>query len=307
LDKVLPTGYGVKQHPFFFLMPSYWTGVRVTPIELKSVVPGEPEDVAEMRRALVENKHEYLLRIEDLHKVHKGSNGVPDKVAVQSLALGVNYGECFGFLGPNGAGKSTSISIISGLYPPTSGTARINGLNIRTDIDKVHMITGVCPQDNVLWEDLTAPEHLYFFGRIKNMNGEALKNAVQANLKAVNLHNEDKKTSGQFSGGMKRRLAVACAFMGNPKVVLLDEPSTGLDPASRRQLWDLINERKKHCALLLTTHGMEEADALSDRIAIFVDGSLKCIGSSSELKRRYGKGYKVTLTSDPSRVEDAQK
>jgi ABC-type multidrug transport system ATPase subunit len=306
LEAVLPTGYGVKKHPLFFFQKSFWCGSKQNfKTSVQSEVAGEPEDVARARKRLAEHSNEYLLRIEDLHKVHPGSNGVPDKVAVKSLALGVHYGECFGFLGPNGAGKSTTISILSGLYPATGGTAVVNGYDLRTDIEQIHQMMGVCPQDNVLWEDLTAEEHLLFFGRIKNMRGKELDNAVQANLEAVNLWGESKR-AGQFSGGMKRRLAVACAFMGNPKLVLLDEPSTGLDPASRRQLWDLIVAKKKECAMLLTTHHMEEADALSDRIAIFVSGQLKCLGSSAELKSRYGKGFKVNMSFNPNRKEEAE-
>ena len=113
-----------------------------------------------------------------------------------------------------------------------------------------------------MWETLTGSEHLFFYGRLKNLSGKKLSEAVFESLKSVNLHEETKKLVSQYSGGMKRRLSVACSLIGDPKLVLLDEPSTGLDPASRRQLWNVINSQKKKCALLLTTHAMEEADAL---------------------------------------------
>jgi ABC-type multidrug transport system ATPase subunit len=142
---------------------------------------------------------------------------------------------------------------------------------------------GVCPQDNVLWDDLTGPEHLRFYGRLKNVSGPQLEEEIDELLKAVNLHEDKSKKARQYSGGMKRRLSVACSLIGHPRIVLLDEPSTGLDPASRRQLWALINQRKKTCAMLLTTHAMEEADVLCDKIGIFSAGELKCIGTSSEV------------------------
>ncbi|GAM24437.1 hypothetical protein SAMD00019534_076120 [Acytostelium subglobosum LB1] len=309
LEEVLPSDYGVKRHPLFFLKRSYWSGRKTEqePVEMLSVREGEPHDVAEERKRVLESKELLALEVLDLNKVYPARDGAKKKVAVKSLALGVDQGICFGFLGPNGAGKSTTISCVSGLFPPTSGTAKVFGMDIRNEIDNVHMIMGVCPQDNVLWDDLTGEEHLLFYGRIKNMKGKQLSNAVYEGLKQVNLHEETSKKSGEYSGGMRRRLSVACSLMGNPKIVLLDEPSTGLDPASRKQLWDIINNYKRKCAMLLTTHAMEEADALCDRLGLFVGGELKCIGSSSELKSRFGKGYKVMMTVELGHETEAQK
>ncbi|EFA86292.1 hypothetical protein PPL_00079 [Heterostelium album PN500] len=309
LEEVLPSDYGVKRHPLFFLKPSYWRGdkVVVAPIDLNPTMEGEPADVAEERRRVMETKELLALEVLDLNKVYPAQGGAKRKVAVKALALGVDQGICFGFLGPNGAGKSTTISCVSGLFPPTNGTAKVFGMDIRNDIDRIHMVMGVCPQDNVLWDDLTGEEHLLFYGRIKNMKGKQLSNAVYEGLKQVNLHEETGKRSVAYSGGMRRRLSVACSLMGNPKIVLLDEPSTGLDPASRKQLWDIINAYKRKCAMLLTTHAMEEADALCDRLGLFVGGQLKCIGSSSELKSRFGKGYKVMMTVEHGYETEAQK
>jgi ABC-type multidrug transport system ATPase subunit len=218
--------------------------------------------------------------------------------------MGIHPMECMGFLGPNGAGKSTTISIISGLYEPTSGTALVNGLDIRTDISKIHTDLGVCPQENILWDDMTGAEHLAFYGRLKYLEGAELWQAVQAGLTAVALEREVTKLSKEYSGGMKRRLSVAMSMIGNPSLILLDEPSTGLDPASRIQLWDVIREQKKRSSILLTTHAMEEADALCDRVGIFVAGELRTLGTAAELKSRFGKGIKVTVTSHPSTVAE---
>ncbi|KYR02910.1 ABC transporter A family protein [Tieghemostelium lacteum] len=311
LEEVLPSDYGVKRHPLFFLKKSFWTGERdesmTNEVQLKENVQGEPRDVRDERRRIKEVDQLLALEILDLNKVYPAHGGAKEKLAVKSLALGVDQGICFGFLGTNGSGKSTTVSCISGLFPPTSGTARIFGLDIRTEIDKIHMIMGITPQDNVLWDDLTGEEHLLFFGRIKNLKGQELTDAVNRGLKEVNLHEENSKRSGQYSGGMKRRLSVACGLIGDPKIVLLDEPSTGLDPFSRACLWDVINSYKRKCAILLVSHAMEEVEALCQRVGIFINGELKCIGGCSELVSRFSKGYKIMINAEQGYEQEAQK
>ena len=167
--------------------------------------------------------------------------------------------------------------MLVGFLAPTEGTAIVEGLDIRSDMDEIYQIMGVCPQNNLLWETLTAREHLLFYGRLKNLNGVALTSAVDALLRKVNLFHGGvgDKRCGEYSGGMKRRLSVAISFIGNPLVVYLDEPSTGLDPASRRNLWQVVKDAKKDRAIILTTHSMEEAEVLCDRISIFVDGATR--------------------------------
>jgi len=299
-EQVVPDGFGIKKHPLFFLQPSYWKGKANRHHHhherRKSVVVGEPEDVA-AERARVNETTALAVRAVDLQKIYPPRGGAPAKVAVYSLSLGVGFGECFGFLGPNGAGKTSTINMLCGFFMPSSGTATIFENDIHEDIDEIHMLLGVCPQHDLLWDDLTGREHLMFYGRLKNVNGSLLKDMVTYRLAQVNLLEASNKKSREYSGGMKRRLSVAIALMGNPKVVLLDEPSTGLDPASRRALWDVINDYKQHCAMLLTTHSMEEADALCDRLGIFAGGKLRCIGNSADLKRRFGSGFKLTITS----------
>jgi ABC-type multidrug transport system ATPase subunit len=218
----------------------------------------------------------------------------------------INNGECFGFLGPNGAGKSTTINMLSGYLRPSSGTAYINGLDIKEDIDTIRLQLGVCPQENILWDDLTGPEHLYFFGRLKNLRGKKLDKAVDYWMEQVNLTSAKNKFSRQYSGGMKRRLCVAIAFIGNPSVVLLDEPTTGLDPASKQDLWEVVNGYKRKCAMMLTTHSMEEAEALCDRLGIFVGGRLATLGTAQDLKSRYGSGYRLVITTSQKYEESAR-
>jgi ABC-type multidrug transport system ATPase subunit len=217
------------------------------------------------------------------------------QLAVKTLNLGIERGECFGLLGPNGAGKSTSINMMVGLIEPSEGTAVIGGHDITKDMDAIYTLMGVCPQHDLLWDTLTGREHLQFYGRLKGLQGEALQSAVEEALRGVNLWNGKlaDKQSKQYSGGMKRRLSVAISFMGSPLVVYLDEPSTGLDPASRRNLWDVVKSNKRDRAIVLTTHSMEEAEQLCDRLGIFVDGQLVCIGNPKEITSRYG-GYLVS-------------
>lgn len=270
----------------------------------------EPEDVAEERQrvaALLEEQPSAAssnisastaILVENLRKVFPGR---VKKVAVRDLTLAVSRGEVFGLLGPNGAGKSTTLNILTGFLTPSSGTAVIEGRDIRSDMEDIYGIMGVCPQDNLLWARLTACEHLHFYGRLKNLTGPELAAAVEAGLRAVNLWNggvADKEVR-TFSGGMKRRLSVAISLIGNPKVVYMDEPSTGLDPSSRQNLWSVVKAAKAGRGIILTTHSMEEAAALCDRLGIFVDGQLVCIGAPKELTLRYG-GYLVfSVTTQP--------
>merc|ERR1711871_1673250 len=173
------------------------------------------------------------------------------------------------------------------------------GYNIQNNMENIYSEMGICPQHNIIWGELTAESHQYFFGRLKGQKGAALKNEVKRNLEAVNLAMPNLKNCGAagFSGGMQRRLSVANSIVGNPSVVYMDEPSTGLDPASRRQLWDVISRAKRDKSVVLTTHSMEEADVLCDRLGIMSGGRLLCLGPAYDLKRRFGKGNTCVLTT----------
>ncbi|PWA55731.1 ABC transporter A family member 7 [Artemisia annua] len=187
-------------------------------------------------------------------KVYPGRDGNPEKFAVRGLSLALSKGECFGMLGPNGAGKSSFIHMMIGLIKPSSGTAYVRGLDIRDDMDEIYANMGVCPQHDLLWETLTGREHLLFYGRLKNLRGFALIQAVEESLRSVNLLNGGvgDKQVGKYSGGMKRRLSVAISLIGDPTVVYMDEPSTGLDPTSRNNLWNVIKQAKENRAIFLT-------------------------------------------------------
>jgi len=210
---------------------------------------------------------------------------------------------------PRPAGKSTAINLLIGFLQPTRGSGYIHGHSLSDELDAIYAQLGVCPQHDLLWEQLTAREHLRFYGRLKNLVGAQLEEACTAALRGVNLFNGGvgDRPCGTYSGGMKRRLSVAISLMGDPPVVFLDEPSTGLDPASRATLWDVIKLAKRQRAIVLTTHAMEEAEELCDRLGIFVDGSLRCVGNPKELTARYGGFLILTLTvASPLRCGEAE-
>ena len=168
-------------------------------------------------------------------------------------------------------------------------------LCIDSDLGKIYEMMGVCPQHDILWPNLTAREHLLFFARLKGFSRSTMKKLVDDALCSVQLENAQNRYAGGFSGGMKRRLSMANALVGRPQIIFMDEPSTGLDPASKHKLWDVITAAKGSKSMILTTHSMEEADVLCDRIGIMAAGELQCIGRSHKLKQRFGKGYTLLL------------
>ncbi|UPR04645.1 ABC transporter A [Chloropicon primus] len=268
---------------------------KISPLEIETEV--QEEDVAEERRkvrALEGSENKGPILASNLRKVYKV--GASEKVACNGVDLGVEEGECIGLLGPNGAGKTTLINMLVGYVEPTEGEAYVSNLNIRHDKSKIFESLGVCPQFDVLWPELTANQHLLFYGRIKGLQGQELERAVDEALKSVNLLDVKHKNAGSYSGGMKRRLSVAISLIGKPKVVFLDEPTTGLDPASRRELWATINKARDYASVVLTTHSMEEAQALCDRVGIFINGRLRCIGTPTNLTNRFGE-YILLTTS----------
>ncbi|KAF9429270.1 hypothetical protein BGZ76_001576 [Entomortierella beljakovae] len=231
----------------------------------------------------------------------------PGKVepALHGMTFGVENNTVLGLLGPNGAGKSTMIHLLTGLYRPSSGTAYVAGANIRTDMGIVHSKIGVCPQHDILWGDLTIADHLLFYSRLRGIPPHLEQQAITYAIASVSLTKfRDRQVKG-LSGGEKRRVSIAIALLGDSSVIFLDEPSTGLDPAVRRVIWDVINRVKVNRTIVLTTHSMEEADILSDRIAIMTMGRLRCIGSSLHLKELYGSGFRLNVSSKPGRLQEA--
>ncbi len=223
--------------------------------------------------------------------------------ALKELSLTMRSNEIFCLLGHNGAGKTTAINCLTGLHNLTYGEAFVFGHSIRNEINKVQKLMGVCPQHDVLFSELTATEHLRFWARFKGVARNDLNEHVKETLETISLQGKGNNLASTFSGGMKRRLSVGISAMGNPKVIFLDEPTTGLDPLSRRRVWAMIERLKEGRVIVLTTHSMEEADALSDEIGILSSGRLRALGSSFFLKNKFGGGYTITLTCDEADTE----
>ena len=310
LELVWPSDTEAKLPFYFMFLPSFW--MRVFGYKSQEVHDEmaeneeEPWDVA-AERERVYNDAEIPVRILNLRK--EFYSGLPGrrktKVAVHNLSMGIDDKTCIGMLGPNGAGKTTTMNILSGFFPPTKGEATIRALDVRRHMDAIHTIMGLCPQHDILWDDQTGEEHLQFYARIRNLTAGEVKDAVEQALKQVNLWSARKKLTKQYSGGMKRRLSVAISLIGNPPVIFMDEPTTGLDPFSRRQVWDVILAAKRKRCIFLTTHSMEEADVLCDRLAIFAGGRLHCLGTSAELKSRFGAGFRLSVQTAPDNEEGA--
>lgn len=209
-----------------------------------------------------------------------------DRVAVDDLTLAAREGETLALLGVNGAGKTTAIRVLSGLIPPTRGTATILGHPAGSP--EARSCLGLSPQETAVAENLTARENLELMGRIHGLSAAEARRAAGEQIAALSLHEIENRRAGKLSGGWQRRLSIAMALVHGPRVLILDEPTLGLDVLARRELWALIRKLHGKTTLLLTTHYLEEAEALSDRIAILANGHLKAVGTADELKSRTG-------------------
>ncbi|XP_023932994.1 uncharacterized protein LOC106170532 [Lingula anatina] len=227
------------------------------------------------------------------------------KVAVDDLTLDFYRGQITAFLGHNGAGKTTTINMLTGIVAPSQGTIVVDGKDISKEFSKLRGHVGYCPQEDVLFSYLNVQEHLMFFGRLSEKYSKSeLKNKVEEMLKDIKMEHVRKEVASNLSGGMRRRLSVAAAFIGGAETIVLDEPTAGVDPAARRAIWELILKYKEGRTILLCTHHLDEADVLSDRTAIIHKGKLLCVGSPLFLKRHFGTGHKLTISKKPGAVGD---
>jgi ABC-2 type transport system ATP-binding protein len=213
-----------------------------------------------------------------------------DIVAVQDLALSVRRGEVFGFLGPNGAGKTTTVNMVCGLVRPDAGKIAIDGHSLNTEYRACTRLIGLCPQDLVIWEGLTCLEQLQFVAHLYDLSRREAKAKALELLAAVGLADRQNSLAKTLSGGMKRRLNVALALVHGPKLVILDEPQAGLDPQSRILVREYVRSVAGDVTVIVTTHDMDEADRMADRIAIIDHGRLLVLDTPEELKRQVGAG-----------------
>ncbi|NWW42764.1 ABCA1 protein, partial [Pedionomus torquatus] len=288
IESVFPGEYGIPRPWYFPFTKSYWFGEE--PQDRQHPHPDQkgPSEVCKEE----EPTHMSLgVSIQNLVKVYRDGK----KVAVDGLTLNFYEGQITSFLGHNGAGKTTTMSILTGLFPPTSGTAFILGKDIRSELSTIRQNLGVCPQHNVLFDLLTVEEHIWFYARLKGLPEKKVKEEMEQMAVDVGLPHKLKARTSKLSGGMQRKLSVALAFVGGSKVVILDEPTAGVDPYSRRGIWELLLKYRQGRTIILSTHHMDEADILGDRIAIISHGKLCCVGSSLFLKNQLGTGYYLTL------------
>jgi ABC-2 type transport system ATP-binding protein len=232
-----------------------------------------------------------FLIAKDLHKSFK------DLKAVNGVSFSIEKGEIFGLLGPNGAGKTTTIRILSTIIPSDSGDVTIGGYSLKTQADKVRGLIGICPQELALYADMTAFDNLVFFGRMAGLSSPEAREQAMANLELMGLADRAKKGRvDKFSGGMKRRVNLAISLMGHPQLLFLDEPTVGIDPQSRNNIFETIDGlRQKGMTILYTTHYMEEADRLCKRIAIMDGGKIIAMDTPRALKSQLGDPEHVTL------------
>lgn len=300
IEAVFPGQYGIPKPFYFPFTMSYWcsnsSGAAGDDFSPAMELKGQDSDCME-----AEPKGKRVgVAIRNLRKKYASSN----KPAVDGLSLNFYKDQITSFLGHNGAGKTTTMSILTGLFPPTEGTAFVDGKDIRTEMDNIRHNLGMCPQHNVLFDWLTVEEHLWFYARLKGAPSKVVKVELEQMIKDVGLPHKRQELSSNLSGGMKRKLSVAIAFVGNSKTVILDEPTAGVDPYARRAIWQLLLKLKPGRTIILSTHHMDEADVLGDRIAIISQGKLCCIGSSLFLKNRYGNGYYLTLVRSDKDIDE---
>jgi ABC-type multidrug transport system ATPase subunit len=306
LDNVWPSKYGQTKHPLFIFSQRFWfgstgavggnlsTGLDSMNADTFKGVDGDDSRARSAEKSvepITKNRREHAgIHIQNLCKTF--SNGVR---AVDDLNATFMRGEISTLLGHNGAGKTTAFSCMTGTLEPTRGDTLMNGLSVTTNLQKIREDMGVCPQFDTLWPMLTVQEHLRLYATFAGVPAHQVESEAARVATRVNLAGKMYDQAGNLSGGQRRKLSLGIAFIGSPSVVLLDEMSSGMDPSARRFAWDIIRSEKSETTILMTTHSLDEADALSDRIAIMSSGKIAACGSSHFLKSRFGSGYQLTV------------
>ncbi|XP_074207442.1 phospholipid-transporting ATPase ABCA7 isoform X3 [Camelus bactrianus] len=312
LEAVCPGQYGIPEPWNFPFQRSYWIRPQTPKGPAPPPAPQDPQ-------VLVEEAPHGLVPGVSIRGLEKCFPGNPQP-ALRGLSLDFYQGHITTFLGHNGAGKTTTLSILSGLFPPTAGSACVLGHDVRSSMAAIRPHLGVCPQYNVLFDMLTVDEHVWFYGRLKGLSAAAVGPEQDRLLQDVGLvpkrHTQTRHLSGEPSlvgslwvcgGGTQRKLSVAIAFVGGSQVVILDEPTAGVDPASRRSIWELLLKYREGRTLILSTHHLDEAELLGDRVAIVAAGRLCCCGSPLFLRRHLGSGYYLTLVKGPPPLAASKK
>ncbi|XP_029967304.1 ATP-binding cassette sub-family A member 12 isoform X4 [Salarias fasciatus] len=323
---VFPGKYGIPAPWYFPFQRSFWAdlcccfqsqsnkskGLFFSNI-IQSNQPVFSDDKGKSRSALTSEAAEDFSDLPVGVALHGLTKLYGNQAAIENLNVSFYEGHVTSLLGHNGAGKTTTMSLLTGLFAPSSGTIEVYGRDMQANIDKIRKELGVCMQYDVLFDHMTTKEHLLLYGQIKapHWSPRELREQVRTILEETGMYAHRHKRVGTLSGGMKRKLSISIAFIGGSRLVVLDEPTTGVDPCSRRSIWDIVIQHKKHRTIIMSTHHLDEAEVLSDRIAFLERGGLKCCGSPFDLKDKLGQGYKLTLTkkmekSESRRIDDAE-
>lgn len=286
VEQVFPGEFGTPKKWYYPIQEIY--GKRKDYVELDSASVGVSGSAINCRREEVQGSAVPGITIMNLCKVFENNF-----VAVNNVSMNIYENEITILLGENGAGKTTTFKMLTGMMDPTSGTAMIKGLDLRRDLKEIRNRIGLCPQHDVLFSQLTVKDHLLFFGQMKGLTKEAAEFEANMFMQRMELSAKAETRSDKLSGGMKRKLNLAISLCGGTQIVFLDEPTSGVDPASRRDIWNILQEMKVDRTILLSTHFMDEADMLGDRVAILNSGVLKCMGSGNYLKTQYRSAYKL--------------
>jgi len=262
----------------------------------------EEEDIELEKQRLKAQENQDLIKAIEVQKVYP--NGYK---ALHDLSFGVEKGQIFCLLGPNGAGKTTAFEIITATIPKTTGTIQLDGQNLAGEMPQIFSESGICSQSNTIWDYITVEQHLRVAAKVKGMTEGETQEAIDYLLRTLKLEEYRHRGAEKLSGGNKRKLCVAMSMIGAPKLLFLDEPSTGMDPVARKYLWDLIRQvmKQRQGAMVLTTHYMQEAELVGDKLGILINGRFATIGTMTELKRKFGE-YSIVIYEDEKKNSKAE-
>ncbi|XP_016879500.1 ATP-binding cassette sub-family A member 9 isoform X2 [Homo sapiens] len=295
-DKILPAEYGHRCSPLFFLKSCFWfQHGRANHVVLENETDSDPTPNDCFEPVSPEFCGKEAIRIKNLKKEYAGKCERVE--ALKGVVFDIYEGQITALLGHSGAGKTTLLNILSGLSVPTSGSVTVynHTLSRMADIENISKFTGFCPQSNVQFGFLTVKENLRLFAKIKGILPHEVEKEVQRVVQELEMENIQDILAQNLSGGQNRKLTFGIAILGDPQVLLLDEPTAGLDPLSRHRIWNLLKEGKSDRVILFSTQFIDEADILADRKVFISNGKLKCAGSSLFLKKKWGIGYHLSL------------
>lgn len=290
ISNVCPGKHGTPRSIFFLFQKSYYTPNKIDCADVGSVINTHGKVYERSDGA------EAIVKVRNLTKTFRSLSG-RKKTAVHDVSFDIYKNQITAVLGHNGAGKTTAMCMLTGMVSKTSGIVSVDNVQ---DLNYFRTAIGFCPQHNIFLPYLTCREHLLFFGQLRGLTLFQANQEASLILNKINLNTKSSNVAKNLSGGMMRKLCLGNAIIGKTKLLVLDEPSSGLDPESRRDIWNVLCKLKKDHTILISTHFMEEADVLGDRIAILEEGKLIAFGTSMFLKQHYGTGYTIKMLKEPS-------